>query len=317
MKKQPKKKNQHFLPRVYLKSWARPDGKVYRHDGKHGHWVPARPQGQRDYFYSKDNAHVVEEKMAQYEEAWGRFLRRLNGVEGDVVDETHAHDVWLKPTNALEFCAHMLARNVYFDHRGDGEGFDGYMAAYIAFVLGFAPSHWNGVIEERREPTASELGRIKLRPLAEAEPPPGGRFWKTALLRAAAPATLITSDNPCIALGSMREVFAFVLPATPAWLLVVWNPGRLAQIGEVLTPTLVTLMNNLQWRNRVHSVYAATNVIAPPHDRPQRTTGATDIRATDGSAPFDVEGRTWDIREVDGLFAAHGGGRGGAHGAEP
>lgn len=291
--KQPKKKNQHFLPRVYLKSWADTNKKVLRHDGSDGKRVPYGPQCQKDYFYSREQQHAAEDAMSDYETAWGNFLRKIADESADAVP---VPDDWLAPSTALDMCVHLLARNAFFDHKGAEDGFHGYMAAYSVFAMGFAPDRWAHSIESRTAPADGRVGEIKLKKeLDDTAPGPP----RCSLLLRDKSRALITSDNPCIAVGTHEEVFGFVVPATPDWLMAVWNPARLAPTRRAaLSETAVDASNLLQWKNRSHNVYAERDgIVAPAHTLPE-TRGSTEVNSGAGDKPLTVHGRVWGILEV-------------------
>ena len=288
----PEFKKQHYLPRVYLRAWARAEDKhVFWHNESQGRWVPYGDQCQKPNFYSKDRAQEAESEMWSYETSWGRFLREVEDVGYAVAPVSNS---WLAPSNPLDFCTHLLARNIYFERHGDGDGFDAYRTAYTAYALGFGPGRWAPALEHR-ESRADGTQHVKQADnFLEVEVPQAD--VRSVLLTSARP--LVTSDNPVIAVGRDNEIHGYALPATPRHLLVVWNPARVVVDLSPLSPRSSEAANLLQWKNCVRSIYA-DRTCTPPKNRPKLASGS--IIHHDHS-PSEVYGRTWDVRELGDLL---------------
>ena len=284
-------KKQHYLPRVYLAAWARAEDEyIFWHSESQGRWVPFGDQCQRPYFYSKNRASEAESEMGSYERSWGRFLQKVKGVQYAVAEVTKA---WLAPSTPLDFCTHLLTRNIFFERLGDGDGYDAYRTAYTAYALGFDPGRWAPALAQRGGPNG--VRHVKLADdFLEADVPLAN--VQSVLLTSKTP--LVTSDNPLIAVGKNNEIYGYVLPATPRQLLVVWNPARLVVDLSPLSPRSSEAMNLLQWKNCVRSIYA-DRICSPPKSRPSLPQGS--IIHRDGS-PSEVYGRTWDMRELRELL---------------
>lgn len=119
----------------------------------------------------------------------------------------------------------------------------------------------------------------------------------------------VTSDNPCIVIGT-KEVWGLAMPATPSLWLFVFDPQRLQWIGNSALGRSgverIESLNQLQVRNRINNVYACRelriNGIVPPPKKPGHT-DAGDPNSM-SSPLFSVAGQMLGPTQLPRLFVA-------------